>query len=473
LNYSFRKDLFIVCFVIFSLYFTCSFAEEVFSIQKLEPFKRDERVLILAPHPDDEAIACAGVIQEALSKGAKVKVAFLTNGEHNEFAFIVYEKRITLKKNEFILLGEVRRQESIKAMELLGLKAEDLVFLGYPDFGTFNIFIKHWETDKPFRSLLTRISEVPYKDGLSYQASYVGENVIKDLTAVILDYRPDKIFVSHPADVNVDHKTYYLFLQVVLADLKDKISPPKVYPYLVHRVGWPLPRHYHPKLALIPPGDLQDSQIRWLKFDLSQEQLDKKHEAILCYKSQTESSAFYLLSFGRTNELFGDYSVVNLKNQPSLKAKPTAFFGFSKLFLDTDPENGIDTDNLMGDGGQVSYAVEDNSLVIRVEKSKNIIYRFSSMIYLFGYSYDKPFAEMPKLRIITKHDNFKVLDGSKIINPEGVSLKLKPDVFILKIPLNILGNPSFVLASVKSYTGKTQENKTSFYSTGFRKINLD
>ncbi|MDD5409274.1 MAG: PIG-L family deacetylase, partial [Candidatus Omnitrophica bacterium] len=71
-------------------------------IPDLEPFKKGERVLILSPHPDDEAIACAGVIQRALEAGAKIKIVYLTNGDHNELAFIVYEKRITVRQGEFV-----------------------------------------------------------------------------------------------------------------------------------------------------------------------------------------------------------------------------------------------------------------------------------------------------------------------------------------------------------------------------------
>ena len=210
------------------------FAQTTTSQNRLDKFNKNERVLILAPHPDDESIACAGVIQEALANGAKVKIAFLTNGEHNEFAFIVYNKRITIKKNEFIRMGKLRRKEAVNAVKILGVKEGDLSFLGYPDFGTFSIFNNYWDLQKPFKSLLTRISKVPYPDGFSPGALYVGENILVDLKRVILDYRPDKIFVSHPADVNVDHKTFYLFLQIALADLKGKIKEPKIYPYLVH-----------------------------------------------------------------------------------------------------------------------------------------------------------------------------------------------------------------------------------------------
>ena len=127
-------------------------------VGEMEPIKKNDRILILAPHPDDESIGCAGLIQHALKAGAEVRVVYLTNGDHNEFAFIVYEKRLTFRKGEFIHMGLVRHLEAIKAMNLLGLNEDKLVFLGYPDFGTFTIFSKYWQTQKPFRSFLTRIS---------------------------------------------------------------------------------------------------------------------------------------------------------------------------------------------------------------------------------------------------------------------------------------------------------------------------
>jgi LmbE family N-acetylglucosaminyl deacetylase len=439
----------------------------------LDQFKKDERILILAPHPDDESIACAGVIQEALAKGAKVKIAYLTNGEHNEFAFIVYKKRIILKKDEFINLGRVRRDEAIKAMELIGLNEQDLVFLGYPDFGTFSIFNRYWQEGKPFRSLLTRISSVPYQDGLSSGAPYLGESILKDLKKVILDYRPDRIFVSHPADVNVDHKSLYLFLQVALADIKDLHPNPKIHPYLVHHSGWPAPRHYHPKLDLNPPKSFSGSQIKWLKFDLSPEQLEKKRKAILCYKSQTESSAFYLLAFARKNELFGDYSPVNLKEQISLKERFVSFFGHSEMFPAAISKGDLPETNISENKGRVSYALADKMLIIKIEKPRNLLYRFSTMMYIFGYSYKKPFADMPKLRIITKHDKLKVLDRGKLINPQGVVLELSSQALILKVPLNVIGSPDFILTSANVYTGRKQGGDSAVDTIGFRRINLN
>ena len=37
-------------------------------------FLPSDRILVLAPHPDDESIACAGVIQQAIKRDIPVRV---------------------------------------------------------------------------------------------------------------------------------------------------------------------------------------------------------------------------------------------------------------------------------------------------------------------------------------------------------------------------------------------------------------
>ena len=420
---------------------------------ELDTFKKNERILILAPHPDDEVIACAGIIQKALKAGAQVRIVYLTNGDHNEFAFIVYEKRITLRQGEFIHLGKVRQKESIKAMKFLGLSEKDLVFLGYPDYGTFEIFCKYWHTQKPFRDRLTRISSVPYKDNPSYGTKYYGENILSDLTKQILDYHPDKIFVSHPADVNVDHKTLYLFLQVALSDLEARMTKPEVYPYFVHCVGWPKPSHYHPELELYPPDKFNGSRINWLRSDLSADELDKKYRAILFYKSQTQSSAFYLFSFARKNELFSDYPTLELKPQSASEGKDLFYSDASEMFKEEEYPLDLKQAETIEDKGAVSYAVEDDYFVVRLDKPKKLSSRFGVMLYIFGYSQSTPFAQMPKIRIITMGKSCKVFSSkNRLINP-GVLVDFGRNSLIIKIPLKLLGQPDYTLAALKAYHG--------------------
>ncbi|MCX5693803.1 MAG: PIG-L family deacetylase [Candidatus Omnitrophica bacterium] len=424
------------------------------SQMQLAMFEPGEKVLILAPHPDDEAIACAGIIQKALKAGAQVRIVYLTNGDHNELAFIVYEKRITMRQGEFIHLGKVRQQESTKAMKFLGLAEKDLVFLGYPDYGTFEIFCKYWQTGNPFRDRLTRISSVPYQDNPSYGSEYIGENILADITKQLLDYRPDKIFVSHAADVNVDHKALYLFLQVALSDLGSLIVKPQVYPYLVHCVGWPKPRHYHPELGLHPPDKFIDSQLSWQHLDLSLDELDKKYRSILFYKSQTESSAFYLFAFARKNELFSDYPELELKPQAASEDKDIVYSDVSEMFEETEhPADFKQPDETIENKGSVSYAAAGEYFIVRLDKPKKLSSRFGIMLYIFGYNRNTPFALMPKIRIVTMGRSCKVFSAKKRIVKPGVILDFKKNYLIIKIPLNLLGQPDYTLTALKAYHG--------------------
>jgi len=427
----------------------------------IEPFQKGERILILAPHPDDESIGCAGIIQQALAAGARVKVLYLTNGDHNELAFIVHEKRITVRQGVFIYMGQVRRKEAVKAMALLGLKESDLIFLGYPDFGTFMIFSRYWQTKKPFRDILTRISSVPYKENLSYGAPYQGESILSDLEKVLLDYKPNRIFSSHPADVNVDHKSFYLFLQVALSDLKGQIPEPKVFLYLIHWRGWPLPRHYHPALNLYPPENFWYSRIKWSNAELSSKELHNKYLAILCYKSQTQVSAFYLLAFARKNELFSDYPDITLKEQFSGQPATPVFLNSSDTLKDpADVEKPV-----AADIGQVSYAVVGNDFFVRVEKVKKFSRSFGVRLYLFGYNKRTTFALMPKVSVITSGRKCRVFSNGRRVYAPGVSLDFTKNTFTLKVPLKLLGGPDYILTALRSYKGRV-----SVDATGFRKV---
>lgn len=51
----------------------------------MEIFK-DQRILVVAPHPDDEIFGCGGLISRAKRAGAKVYVLFLTVGTTRDFS---------------------------------------------------------------------------------------------------------------------------------------------------------------------------------------------------------------------------------------------------------------------------------------------------------------------------------------------------------------------------------------------------
>ena len=202
-------------------------------------------------------------------------------------------------------------------MKYLGFKDSDFIFLGYPDFGTINIFTGYWGQVMPFRGMFTRVTSVPYKECFSYNAPYIGDSILNDIKKILVDFKPTKIFVSSPVDTNGDHRSLYLFLQVALLDLENLIPPPEVFEYIIHYAGWPIPRGFHPKLELKSPMGLSGSDVNWVRYVLDDQMIDKKKKAISFYKSQIECNPPYLFTFARKNELFGRHPVIDITEEKS------------------------------------------------------------------------------------------------------------------------------------------------------------
>src|SRR5262245_39556072 len=115
-----------------------------------------DRILVLAPHPDDEVLGAGGVLREAVERGIPVRVVFLTNGDSNEWSFLAYRKRPVVLPRAVLAMGAIRQREAVLATESLGVPAADLSFLGYPDYGTLDIWRSHWGSRPPDRGRLTR-----------------------------------------------------------------------------------------------------------------------------------------------------------------------------------------------------------------------------------------------------------------------------------------------------------------------------
>lgn len=395
--------------------------------EEMPQFTGDDRILVLCSHPDDEAIGAAGVIQQAIKAGAAVKVVYYTNGDSNEPAFSVYEKRLTFRKGEFLHMGEVRRQEAIAAMGCLGLNSKDLIFLGYPDVGTMAILTQYWGHTRPYKALFTRVSKVPYPECLSPGAPYLGESILRDLEKIIPGFGPTKIFVSHPADRNNDHRSLYLFLRIALWDLEGEIGQPKIYPYFIHLAGWPDPRGYHPELGLEPPGPVKD--VSWAQLALTQKEVNRKHDAIAYYKSEVEYDPPYLFTFARKYELFGDYPYIKIKRQPQ-----------------DDRIRWVNADST----NAVSYACEDACLYIKLSLKRKADKDVGMSVFLLGYSRKTDFADMPKLKVSIDAFGIHVKNKKETVSIKDAVVSYGGNSVILKMPLKALGDPDYILSSVRA-----------------------
>ena len=95
---------------------------------------RLDRLLVFAPHPDDETLASGMLIQSALAAGAAVRIVFATDGDNNPWPQRWLERHWTIGMAERARWGQRRRREAAAALALLGVDGPQAVrFLGWPD----------------------------------------------------------------------------------------------------------------------------------------------------------------------------------------------------------------------------------------------------------------------------------------------------------------------------------------------------
>ncbi|MDI3529439.1 MAG: N-acetylglucosamine malate deacetylase 2 [Thermoanaerobacter sp.] len=105
-------------------------------VKKLYPTPQIyQRVLVFAPHPDDETLASAGLIQDTMRYGGEVKVVIITNGGSFKRAVIENYDIPFPTPHDFLRLGYDRQKETLSTLKYLGVKEENIIFLGYPDKG--------------------------------------------------------------------------------------------------------------------------------------------------------------------------------------------------------------------------------------------------------------------------------------------------------------------------------------------------
>lgn len=420
------------------------------AIAPLEALGSSDRVLILAPHPDDEVLGCGGIIQEAVAKHLPLRIVFLTYGDNNQWSFLVYRKHPVLDPTAVRRMGLIRHDEALVAAQALGVAPEQLTFLGYPDFGTMQMWKSHWGDRPPFASMLTRVTAVPYPNALHPGAPYTGESILADLTAILREFRPTKAFVSHSGDHMPDHAALYLFTQVALWDLDGELRP-TLYPYLIHFRRWPARRGFRPDDPLSPPALFRDAVV-WQTYPLTPLQVARTRTAILAHRSQYLASASYLLSFIRRNELFGDFPPVVLEAGAALVQPSHGAPGEGAL----EPTEQLTEEERAAFVGVETRSVErsDETFTVGFEFSRPLGRAVNASVYLFGYRHDQPFATMPKLHVQLGPLTHAVFDQDERLPSQAVRVVRRARTVSVTVPLRLLGDPQRVLVSARTYFGE-------------------
>lgn len=143
-----------------------------------------KNVLVISPHPDDEAIGCGGTICSHIANGESVKVIFLTSGEKGGHGRTEEETIV------------VREQESKNAANIFQIK-----------------HLEFWREP----------------DG-SLQADRV---LVSRLVDLIIEADIQIIYVTHETEEHPDHVAAALLAKQAIGQLPENMLPPMVWMYEV------------------------------------------------------------------------------------------------------------------------------------------------------------------------------------------------------------------------------------------------
>lgn len=271
-----------------------------------------ERLLVIAPHPDDETLGAGGLAQRVLMRGGSVRTVVVTAGDGYVEAVQLRTHKQQPEPWAFLRYGERRLRELESATHLLGLGRIQLDVLGFPDGGLLPLLAAHWAHVNPNRSQTTRREAPPYPMVKDRNISYSGHDLRASLLEIMRELRPTLIAFTDPLDQHPDHRAVGLFALLSVSDYMKKRRSlwPRLLGFVIHYEAWPFD----------PDGETTSRSERDAKFgfpsDLPQRnqtrscltlddtELAVKQAALGEYRTQQSVMAPFLAGFVRRLECF-------------------------------------------------------------------------------------------------------------------------------------------------------------------------
>ncbi len=284
-------------------------ANDAASLPLLRAFTSNDRVLIVAPHCDDETLGAAGLIQRVVAAGGVAESVIITNGDAYPAAVERQQRVLKATPTDYVQFAMLRQKESQQAGKRLGV--QKVLFLGYPDRGLMDMWERFWNVGQPYYSTYTCSARSPYPNTYNKNSEYCGEDLTRDLASIVSDFKPTLVVVAHPGEDHTDHAAAANFVTLAVMQTKAKEQNQawarniELMHYLVHRGDWPLPQGKHPEARLLPPVTLAGLDTNWFTLFLTKSELANKASAIEMYPSQTAIMPGFMQAFARKSELFG------------------------------------------------------------------------------------------------------------------------------------------------------------------------
>jgi LmbE family N-acetylglucosaminyl deacetylase len=205
-------------------------AAHEFPFVSLREMLGDRTFLVIAPHPDDESLACGGLIAEACQQGLRGKVVIVSDGSGSHPNSKAYPPD---------RLRSLREEEAKRAGAELGLKPADMLFLGLPD------------------------RFVPFE-------GEDAERAIGATVACATEIGARSLLVSWRHDPHCDHRASYRIARKV----QRRVGEPRLFEYVV----WG---------HTLSPSTEVDPLRSGFRISIDRAALEKKRRAIAAHRSQT------------------------------------------------------------------------------------------------------------------------------------------------------------------------------------------
>jgi len=264
------------------------------------------RMLVIAPHPDDEVLAAGGLLQHLRAAKGALRVVYLTDGEgyREGVQAEAQDHLIAPTVSDYRAYGHQREHEARAALRLLGFGAGSITFLGFPNGGLTRLMTTYWsEHRRAYRSPYTRLDRPSKSETLVPDAEFRGEDLSEELAQIVGDFAPTMILVPRKEDQHADHCAAWFFLSDALGAVR-RVHPGfdvDLVNYIIHYYSWPF-EDDAPRIPR-PPG-LNGGVSGWLNVPLDAAQAKVKGAALAQYKSQMDVMGWFLIGFARRNEWF-------------------------------------------------------------------------------------------------------------------------------------------------------------------------
>lgn len=266
--------------------------EDLFSAPLFAPEQLGKQMgnsFILAPHPDDEALGCAGLIQFLLEQKVDVFVGFMTSGDASHPNSVKYPPE---------KLAALREQEAIKSCEILGVKKSNIIF---------------------FRQSDSYLSELEHTNKIE---------IATHLSNYLKEFEISSLVLPWQMDPHLDHRASYEIGNKALEICNKKIQVVE-YPIWLWKKSspneWPTKKY-----------------IEIFRLDISSK-MERKKNAIYAHTSQTsnlidDDPTGFILTEDLLSPFLMPYEFYFFKKEENLKSLTKSYF--DTLYNDNpDPWN--------------------------------------------------------------------------------------------------------------------------------------